>query len=116
MTLDQVRDICLHLAGAPSSYVSVFAGRVADTGRDPVPVMAAAAVELPRPYSNLKLIWASSREILNIFQAEAIGCHIMAVTHHILGKLHLIGKSLHEHSLDMVKMFHDDAQQVGYQQ
>jgi transaldolase len=113
LALDQVRDVCPYLAEAPSAYVSVFAGRIADTGRDPVPLMA-AAVELLRPYPNLELIWASPRELLNIFQADAIGCHIITVTHDILRKLDLVGKDLHEYSLGTVKMFYNDAQQAGY--
>ena len=113
LALDQVRDISPCLAEGPSSFVSVFAGRVADTGRNPVPLMA-AAVELLRPYPNLELIWASPRELLNIFQADAIGCHIVTVTHDILRKLPLVGKDLHERSLETVQMFYDDAQQAGY--
>jgi transaldolase len=113
MTLDQVRDVSRFLAGGPSAFVSVFAGRIADTGRDPLPVMA-AAVELLRPYPNLELLWASPRELLNIFQADAIGCHIITVTHDVLKKLPLVGKDLHEFSLETVKMFYDDAQQAGY--
>jgi transaldolase len=93
--------------------VSVFAGRVADTGRDPVPQMA-EAVECARSYSNIELICASTRELLNIFQADAIGCHIITVTHDIVKKLTLIGKDLHEYSLDTVKMFHDDAMKAGF--
>lgn len=111
--LDQVRDVSAALAGGSPAIVSVFAGRVADTGRDPVPIMA-AAVELVRPYPNIELIWASPRELLNIFQADAIGCHIITATNDILKKLHLIGKDLHEYSLDTVKMFHDDATKAGY--
>jgi len=113
MTLDQVRDVSAALDNGLSSYVSVFAGRIADTGRDPVPFMA-AAVELIRPYPNLELVWASPRELLNIFQADAIGCHIITVTNAILKKLPLVGKDLHEYSLDTVKMFYHDAQQAGY--
>jgi len=113
LALDQVRDISQCLAERSSNFVSVFAGRVADTGHDPVPLMA-AAVELLRPYPNLELIWASSRELLNIFQADAIGCHIITVTHDILRKLPLVGKDLHEYSLDTVRMFYNDAQQTGY--
>ena len=113
MALDQARDVNAALADGPSSYVSIFAGRIADTGRDPVPLMA-AAVELLRPYPNLELIWASPRELLNIFQADATGCHIITVTNDILKKLPLVGKSLHERSLDTVRMFYNDAQQAGY--
>ena len=113
LALDQVRDISQRLAEGPPSFISVFAGRVADTGRDPVPLVA-AAVELLRPYPNLELIWASPRELLNIFQAEAVGCHIITVSHDILRKLPLIGKDLHKRSLETVQMFYDDAQQVGY--
>lgn len=113
MTLEQVRDVSAALAGGPPSFVSVFAGRIADTGHDPVPLMA-AAVELLRPYPNIELIWASPRELLNIFQADAIGCHIITVTNDILKKLDLVGKDLHEFSLDTVKMFRDDAVKAGY--
>ncbi len=113
LTLDQVRDVSALLAGGPPACVSVFAGRVADTGRDPVPLMA-AAVELLRPYPNIELIWASPRELLNIFQAESIGCHIVTATNDILAKLHLVGKDLHEYSLDTVKMFRDDALKAGF--
>jgi transaldolase len=108
LTLDQVRDVSAALAGGPSSFVSVFAGRMADTGRDPMPMMA-AAVELLRPYPNQELIWASCRELLNIFHADAVGCHIVTVTHDILKKLNLVGRDLHEYSLDTVKMFREDA-------
>lgn len=108
MTLEQVRDVGAALDPAVPSYVSVFAGRIADTGRDPVPLMA-AAVELLRPVSAAELIWASPRELLNIFQADAIGCHVITVTNDILKKLTLVGYDLTEYSLDTVKMFHDDA-------
>jgi transaldolase len=114
MTLDQVRDASLAMAESPSGFVSVFAGRIADTGRDPIPVMA-AAVELLRPYPNLELIWASPRELLNVFQADSVGCHIITATNDILKKLLLVGKDLHDYSLDTVKMFYNDAQQAGYQ-
>jgi transaldolase len=113
MTLEQVRDVSAGLAGGPSSYVSVFAGRIADTGRDPVPLMA-AAVELLRPYPEQELIWASPRELLNIFQADAIGCQIITVTNDVLKKLEIVGKDLGEYSLDTVKMFYNDARQAGY--
>lgn len=113
LTLEQVREIVPYLAEAPGAYVSVFAGRVADTGRDPVPIMA-DAVALLAAHPNLELIWASPRELLNIFQADAIGCHVITVTHDQLGKLGLIGKDLREYSLETVKMFHRDAEQAGY--
>jgi transaldolase len=113
MTLAQVRDVVECVAGGASCYVSVFAGRIADTGRDPVPLMA-AAVELLRVTPNAELIWASPRELLNIFQADEIGCHIITVTNDILKKLSLIGKDLSDFSLETVKMFYDDAHQVGY--
>jgi transaldolase len=110
---DQVVDILPALENASSAYVSVFAGRIADTGRDPVPIMA-AAVELLRPYPNVELIWASPRELLNIFQADAIGCHVITATHEILKKLELLGKDLLRYSLETVEMFHNDAQKAGY--
>lgn len=113
MTLDQVRDVCQALAGGAPSCVSVFAGRIADTGRDPVPLMQ-AALEIVRMVPNVELIWASPRELLNIFQADAIGCHIITVTHDILQKLSLVGKDLRDYSLDTVKMFHDDAAKSGF--
>jgi transaldolase len=113
LALDQVQHILPALSDATSAYVSVFAGRVADTGRDPVPLMA-AAVAMLRPYPHVELIWASPRELLNIFQADAIGCHIITATHDILNKLHLVGRDLHAYSLDTVKMFYDDAQKAGY--
>jgi transaldolase len=113
MTLEQVREVSDALAGGPASYISVFAGRVADTGRDPVPMMA-AAVELMRPHPQQSLIWASPRELLNIFHADSIGCHVITVTNDILKKLDLIGKDLADYSLDTVKMFYRDAQQAGY--
>jgi len=113
MTLAQVRDVSAALADGPASYISVFAGRIADTGRDPVPLMT-AAVELMRPHPTQELIWASPRELLNIFQADAIGCHVITVTHDVLKKLELVGKDLNEYSLDTVKMFYNDAKAAGF--
>jgi transaldolase len=113
LTLDQVRNIIPDLAEGQPGYVSVFAGRIADTGRDPMPMMA-AAVELLRPYPHLELIWASPRELLNIFQADEAGCHIITVAHDLLRKLNLVGKDLHEYSLETVKMFYDDGRKAGY--
>jgi transaldolase len=114
LTLEQVRKASECLADGPPAKVSVFAGRIADTGRDPVPLMA-AAVELLRPYANIELMWASPREPLNIFQADAVGCHIITATSDILRKLVLVGKDLREYSLDTVKMFYEDARKAGYQ-
>lgn len=113
MTVDQVDRVAKALAGGAPSNISVFAGRVADTGRDPVPLMRdalAAASQAERA----ELIWASPRELLNIFQANEIGCHIITVTHDILAKLAQVGKDLDEFSLDTVKMFHTDAQAAGF--
>ena len=101
------------LEGGAQACISVFAGRIADTGRDPVPLMA-AAVEMLRPYPNIEPIWASPRELLNIFQADTIGCHIITVTNDILKKLELVGKDLRDYSLDTVKMFREDAVKAGY--
>ncbi len=113
MTLAQVRDVAAALGSGPAACVSVFAGRIADTGRDPVPLMA-AAVELLRMYPRLELIWASPRELLNIIHADQIGCHIITVTHDVLKKLSLVGKNLDEYSLDTVKMFRNDAVKAGF--
>lgn len=108
MTLAQVRDVVAALNPTVPSYVSVFAGRIADTGRDPVPLMA-KAVEMLKVAPAAELIWASPRELLNIFQADEIGCHVITVTNDILKKLSLVGYDLDEYSLDTVKMFHQDA-------
>jgi transaldolase len=113
MTLSQVREVSGALAGGAPSFVSVFAGRIADTGRDPTPLMA-AAVELLRPYPNQQLIWASPRELLNLFHADAVGCHVITMTNDLLRKLALVGKDLSAYSLDTVRMFFDDAAQAGY--
>jgi transaldolase len=113
LTLDQVRDVAAALAGGAPSCVSVFAGRIADTGRDPVPLMA-AAVEMVSIHPGMELIWASPRELLNIFQADAIGCHIITATPDVLQKLSLVGKDLDEYSLDTVKMFYSDARKSGF--
>jgi transaldolase len=112
MTLDQVREAVNVLAAGPSAYVSVFAGRIADTGRDPTPIMS-AAVTLLRPHPQLELIWASPRELLNIVHASEIGCHVITVTNDILAKLPMLGKDLVEYSLETVQMFFRDATQSG---
>ena len=113
MTLDQVRMVSGALADHTSSFISIFAGRIADTGRDPMPIMK-EAVEIMSPYPTQELIWASPRELLNIFHADEIGCHVITVTHDILKKLSILGKELDEYSLDTVKMFYGDAQMAGY--
>src|SRR3982750_4774500 len=112
MTLAQVRDVSNALGDGAPSCVSVFAGRIADTGRDPVPLMA-AAVELLKPYPRQELIWASPRELLNVFQADAVGCHIITVTNDVLKKLELVGKDLDAYSLETVRMFYNDAKAAG---
>jgi len=113
MTIDQVRDMMDALTGGAPSYVSVFAGRIADTGLDPVPLMT-EAVRILESEPRAELMWASPRELLNIFQADAIGCHIITVTQDILKKLSLVGKDLDEYSLETVKMFHDDGEAAGF--
>jgi transaldolase len=113
LSLAQVRDVVQALGGGAPACVSVFAGRIADTGRDPVPIMA-AALEMVRTWPDIELIWASPRELLNVFQADAIGCHIITATSDILKKISLVGKDLSGYSLETVKMFHDDARQSGY--
>jgi transaldolase len=113
MTLAQVRNLVAALNPSVPSYVSVFAGRIADTGRDPVPLMA-AAVEMLKVAPAAELIWASPRELLNIFQADDIGCQVITVTNDILKKLSLLGYDLDEYSLDTVKMFYSDAVSAGF--
>ena len=113
MNLQQVGEVVQVLRPDVPSYVSVFAGRVADTGRDPVPMMQ-SAVAMLKPLPAAELIWASPRELLNIFQADAIGCHVITVTHDILKKLSLVGYDLAAYSLDTVKMFHNDAKASGF--
>jgi transaldolase len=113
LTLDQVRCVTEAVRGGAPSCVSVFAGRIADTGRDPVPLMTEALAIL-RDAPAAELIWASPRELLNIFQADAIGCHIITVTNDILKKLSLVGKDLDSYSLDTVKMFYEDGRKAGF--
>lgn len=113
MTLRQVRAATEALEWSPAGIVSVFAGRVADTGRDPVSLMAAAR-ELVAVVPNVELLWASPREILNVVQAESVGCHIITVTHDLLKKLSSLGRDLEEFSLDTVRMFRDDALWAGF--
>lgn len=113
MTLEQVRNVVAALEPLVPSYVSVFAGRIADTGRDPLPLMF-NAVELLKKNPAAELIWASPRELLNIFQADTIGCHVITVTNDILKKLHFVGYELDDFSLDTVKMFYGDAVAAGF--
>jgi len=113
MTLDQVRNVVASLEPNVPSYVSVFAGRIADTGHDPLPLMT-EAVNLLKAVPASELIWASPRELLNIFQADDIGCHVITVTNDILKKLSLVGYDLDEYSLDTVKMFYKDAIEAGF--
>jgi len=113
LTLEQVCAVSTALRDSPGAYISVFAGRIADTGRDPVPIMA-EAVRILQPNPQLRLIWASPRELLNVFQADEIGCHIITATNDILKKLSLVGKELSAYSLETVKMFYDDAASAGY--
>lgn len=113
MTLEQVRDVVLNLNPDVPSYVSVFAGRIADTGLDPIALMA-ATVEITKLKPKAEVIWASPRELLNIFHADQIGCQIITVTNDILKKLELIGYDLNSYSLDTVKMFYNDATAAGF--
>jgi transaldolase len=112
MTLDQLRGIMPALNADVPSFVSIFAGRIADTGIDPIPIMK-AAVQILKRHPNAQLIWASSREIINIFQADAVGCGAITLTDDILKKFALIGCDLTEYSLETVRMFYDDARRAG---
>ncbi len=113
MTLEQVRGIAAALNPATASMVSVFAGRIADTGIDPLPLME-KALEVLAANARAELVWASTREMLNIFQADSIGCHIITATKDILDKLPLVGYDLNDYSLDTVRMFYDDALCAGF--
>jgi transaldolase len=113
LTLDQVKRVAACLSPRTRSYVSVFAGRVADTGRDPFELMT-QSVEVLSSNRRAELIWASPREVLNIFQADTVGCHVITVTRDLLAKLSLVGKDLDELSLDTVRMFRQDAVNAGY--
>ena len=113
LTLEQVRAVAVAVQNGPASVVSVFAGRIADTGLDPVPVMS-EALEILGVAPQAELLWASPREVLNIYQADTIGCHIITATNDILRKLSLSGKDLAEYSLETVQMFYDDADRAGY--
>jgi transaldolase len=112
-TLDQVQATVDAVKGGAPCYVSVFAGRIADTGIDPVPMMAECVQRL-RAAPNTELIWASPRELLNIFQADEIGCQVITVTNDIVKKLSLVGKDLNDYSLETVKVFYEDGKVAGY--
>jgi transaldolase len=112
-TLEQVQGVVEAVKGGAPCFVSVFAGRVADTGVDPVPIMAESVKRLSAA-PNTELIWASPRELLNIFQADEIGCQVITVTNDIIKKLALVGKDMNEYSLETVKMFYDDGKAAGY--
>jgi transaldolase len=112
LTLDQVRSVCAALKKGAPAYVSVFAGRIADTGRDPVPLMREAVAMVNDV--NAQLIWASPRELLNVFQADEVGCHVITATTDVLKKLPLVGKDLHEFSKETVQMFRRDAVHSGF--
>lgn len=113
MTVDQVRSIVDCLAAEAPAVVSVFAGRIADTGRDPVPMMA-ECVRMLRARPRAELLWASPRELLNLFHAEQVGCHIITMTADLLGKLDMVGRDLAAYSLDTVQMFRRDAMAAGF--
>ena len=112
-TLEQVQGVVDAAKGGAPCFVSVFAGRIADTGIDPVPIMAESVNRL-RAAPNTELIWASPRELLNIFQADEIGCQVITVTNDIIKKLSLVGKDQNEYSLETVKMFYEDGKAAGY--
>ena len=112
-TLEQVQDVVDAVKGGAPCFVSVFAGRIADTGRDPMPLMAAAHA-LVHTLPHAELIWASPRELLNVFHAEAVGCDIITVTNDVLAKLSNVGKDLAQFSLETVRMFRDDAVKAGF--
>jgi len=113
MTVAQVEWVVDCLAGGPPAYVSVFAGRIADAGVDPLPTMV-RSLEVLAPEPQIELIWASPREVFNVVQASEIGCHVITVTHDLLKKLPNLGRDLDEFSLDTVRMFHRDARDAGY--
>lgn len=113
MTNEQVATVAAAMREAPSGYISLFAGRIADTGRDPIP-MVIEAVATMSASPQLELIWASPRELLNVFQADQSGCHIITATNDILKKLAGVGKDLGAFSLETVKMFRDDAVAAGF--
>ena len=113
LTLEQIKNVSKSINEKTPAIVSLFAGRIADTGRDPIPYIK-ESLNILKGNSNAELLWASSRELLNIFQAEECGCHIITVTNDLLKKLQMVNKDLKELSLDTVKMFYNDASSAGY--
>jgi len=113
LSLDQVKKVADALDPATPAIVSVFAGRIADTGVDPAPLMA-EALKILQSRPKAELLWASPRELLNVFQADEVGCHIITATPDVLSKLKLVGKNLDEYSLETVKMFYNDATSASY--
>jgi transaldolase len=113
LTAEQVEEVAKVISQKVPTIISVFAGRIADTGRDPMPYMKEAA-RILKANPHAELLWASSRELLNVFQAESCGCHIITVTPDILKKIRVVGKDLRELSLDTVKIFYQDAQSSHY--
>jgi transaldolase len=113
MTVDQVKIVLQALNPLVPSCISIFAGRIADTGRNPIPIIV-ESLQLLKDFPACELIWASPRELLNIFQGDEIGCHIITATSDILNKLTLVGKDLESYSLDTVKMFRRDALESGF--
>lgn len=113
-TLEQVREVTDAVLGGAPCYQSIFAGRIADAGVDPVPLMA-EALSIMAEAQNAECIWASPREILNLVQANSVGCHIITMTPDLLKKLPGLGKDLAQFSLETVQMFRRDATQAGYQ-
>lgn len=113
MTLEQVKNVAAVLKTDVPSYVSVFAGRIADTGRNPLPIME-ESLRILKDNQKAELIWASPRELLNVFQANEIDCHIITATNDILKKLDLINYDLAKYSLDTVKMFYNDAKNANF--
>jgi transaldolase len=113
LTVDQVKTVAKALSPTTPSIVSVFAGRIADTGVDPIPIMK-ESVKILKSNPKAELLWASTRELLNLIQAESCGCHIITITNDILKKVPLVGKDLDQLSLETVQMFYSDAQSAGY--
>ena len=110
-TKEQIDEFCPYLIGKTDVVFSIFSGRIADTGTDPTPIVDHALKTLP---SNVKVLWASCREVYNIYEADRVGCHIVTASSDLIGKLLLQGKDLTDYSLETVKMFYDDARQSRY--